>query len=102
MRAMMGLAAKSFILVIAAPVAAGPLSANEYRSREVTPEFQQEHPCPSTGLMTGACSGYLRIRCRADATMRMGPQGRKGGVVVPVIDRLISLNFFCAVNRMIT
>ena len=29
-------------------------SAKEYRSREVTREFQREHPCPSTGLTTGA------------------------------------------------
>jgi len=36
----------------------GPLSAREYRSREVTREFQREHPCPSTGKTNGACPGY--------------------------------------------
>ena len=42
----MGLTAKSFILVIAAPAAAGPLSTREYRSREVTGEFQREQSLP--------------------------------------------------------
>jgi hypothetical protein len=41
------------IIVIAlALAAASPLVAKEYRSREVTREFQREHPCPSTGLTT--------------------------------------------------
>jgi hypothetical protein len=38
----------------------GPLSAREHRSREVTREFQREHPCPSTGRTTGACPGYRK------------------------------------------
>jgi hypothetical protein len=33
-------------------------SASEHRSRTVAREFQREHPCPSTGLTTGACPGY--------------------------------------------
>jgi hypothetical protein len=37
-----------------------PLSAREYRSREVTLEFQREHPCPSTGRTSGACPGYRK------------------------------------------
>jgi hypothetical protein len=35
-------------------------SASEHRSRAVTREFQREHPCPSTGLTSGACPGYWR------------------------------------------
>jgi hypothetical protein len=38
----------------------GPVSARENRSREVTREFQREHPCPSTGRPSGACPGYLK------------------------------------------
>ena len=41
-------------------VVASPLAAREHRSREVTREFQREHPCPSTGLTAGACPGYWR------------------------------------------
>ena len=37
-----------------------PLAAKEYRSREVTREFQRQHPCPSTGNTRGACPGYVR------------------------------------------
>jgi hypothetical protein len=56
---MMGAAAKflCLIVMIAVAVASTPLSAREYRSREVTREFQREHPCPSTG---GACPGYRK------------------------------------------
>ena len=35
-------------------------SAKEHRSREVTREFQREHPCPSTGKTSGACPGYQK------------------------------------------
>jgi hypothetical protein len=35
-------------------------SANEHRSRAVAREFEREHPCPSTGLPTGACPGYRK------------------------------------------
>jgi len=55
-----GRLAKSFIVLIAVAAAAGPLTAREYRSREVTREFQREHPCPSTGWTTGACPGYRK------------------------------------------
>jgi hypothetical protein len=53
-------------LIIAAIVAisAIPLSAREYRSREVTREFQREHPCPSTGKTVGACPGYRKDHIR--------------------------------------
>jgi hypothetical protein len=44
---------------------AGPLSAAEHRSRAVTQEFQREHPCPSTGLTTGACPGYRKDHMKA-------------------------------------
>ena len=36
------------------------VSAREHRSREVTREFQREHPCPSTGRTSGACPGYRK------------------------------------------
>jgi hypothetical protein len=35
-------------------------SASEHRSRAVAREFQREHPCPSTGLRSGACPGYWK------------------------------------------
>ena len=35
-------------------------AAREHRSREVTREFQREHPCPSTGRTTGSCPGYRK------------------------------------------
>src|SRR5215471_18735080 len=35
-------------------------SAREHRSREVTREFQREHPCPSNGKTSGACPGYRK------------------------------------------
>jgi hypothetical protein len=75
---MIGTAPKFFILVIAIAVAVpGPLSAREYRSREVTREFQREHPCPSTGKTSGACPGYWKdhivpLACRgADAVSNL-------------------------------
>jgi hypothetical protein len=61
---MMRAAPKVFVVAvtIAVALALSPtlLSAREYRSREVTREFQREHPCPSTGKTSGACPGYRR------------------------------------------
>jgi hypothetical protein len=59
---MMGVAAKlvSFTVAVAVAIAVGAPSAREYRSREVTREFQREHPCPSTGRTSGACPGYRK------------------------------------------
>src|SRR6266487_6771490 len=34
--------------------------ASEPRSLEVKHEFQQQHPCPSTGRTAGACPGYIK------------------------------------------
>jgi hypothetical protein len=48
------------IVAVVVAVASGPLAAREHRSREVTREFQREHPCPSTGLKSGACPGYRK------------------------------------------
>ena len=50
------------IVAIVSALAVGPdsVSAKEYRSREVTREFQREHPCPPTGEATGACPGYRK------------------------------------------
>jgi hypothetical protein len=50
----------SFTVAVAVVIAATAPSAREYRSREVTREFQREHPCPSTGRTSGACPGYLK------------------------------------------
>jgi hypothetical protein len=49
-------------LIVAMAVAFIPAasSAKEHRSREVTREFQREHPCPSTGRTSGACPGYTK------------------------------------------
>src|ERR1700724_2351412 len=48
------------IVAVIAALLSSPLSAREYRSREVTREFQREHPCPSTGKTSGACPGYRK------------------------------------------
>lgn len=56
---------------------APPVHAEEVRSRAVAREFQRLHPCPSTGLQTGACPGYVKDHMRplcaggADATWNM-------------------------------
>ena len=36
------------------------LGATHHRSREVTRQFEREHPCPSTGRRTGACPGWIK------------------------------------------
>jgi hypothetical protein len=48
------------IVAVIAALLSSPLSARECRSREVTREFQREHPCPSTGRTSGACPGYRK------------------------------------------
>jgi hypothetical protein len=48
------------IVAVIASLISAPLSARDYRSREVTREFQREHPCPSTGKPSGACPGYRK------------------------------------------
>jgi hypothetical protein len=42
------------------PASTGHSGHKHQRSREVTREFQREHPCPSTGKQTGACPGYVK------------------------------------------
>ena len=37
-----------------------PASAREHRSSLVKHEFQLIHPCPSTGLTSGACPGWVK------------------------------------------
>ena len=44
-------------LCIVLPPAA---SAREHRSAAVKHEFQLTHPCPATGLTSGACPGYVK------------------------------------------
>jgi hypothetical protein len=53
------------IVPVIAALVSSPLSAKEYRSREVTREFQREHPCPSTGLASGPCPGYRKDHIKA-------------------------------------
>jgi hypothetical protein len=53
------------IVAVIAALVYSPLSARENRSREVTREFQREHPCPSTGKTTGACPGYRKDHIKA-------------------------------------
>jgi hypothetical protein len=48
------------IVAVIAALLSSPLSAREYRSREVTREFQREHPCPSTGKTSGGCPSYRK------------------------------------------
>jgi hypothetical protein len=48
-------AALAFWLVL--PAAA---SARDHRSASVKHEFQLTHPCPATGLASGACPGYVK------------------------------------------
>jgi hypothetical protein len=48
------------IVAVLVAVVSTPLAAKEYRSREVTREFQREHPCPSTGKASGGCPGYRK------------------------------------------
>jgi hypothetical protein len=50
----------SCIVAVTVAIASTAPSAREYRSREVTREFQREHPCPSTGRTSGACPGYRK------------------------------------------
>jgi hypothetical protein len=40
-------------------------SAKEPRSASVKREFQLTHPCPATGLRSGACPGYVKDHVRA-------------------------------------
>ena len=56
--------ASLIIALVVALACPAPLSAKEYRSREVTREFQREHPCPSTGKTSGACPGYRKDHIR--------------------------------------
>ena len=42
---------------LAPPVSA---SAREQRSASVKREFQLTHPCPATGLTSGACPGWVK------------------------------------------
>ena len=44
------------VCVILPPAA----SAREHRSAAVKHEFQLTHPCPATGLTSGACPGYIK------------------------------------------
>jgi hypothetical protein len=41
-------------------VLSGSASAKEHRSASVKREFQLTHPCPATGLMSGACPGWVK------------------------------------------
>jgi len=47
----------SLALCVALPISA---ATKEYRSTSVKHEFQLTHPCPSTGLTSGACPGWVK------------------------------------------
>jgi len=57
--------AGAVIVAVTSVVVSGPFLAKEHRSREVTREFQREHPCPSTGRTGGACPGYRKDHIKA-------------------------------------
>ncbi len=55
------------------PFLPGLASAGEPRSYAAKREFQQAHPCPSTGRTSGACPGYVKdhikpLACRGPDT----------------------------------
>ena len=54
----------SALLICATLIVCGVIpfsaSASEHRSTSVKHEFQPTHPCPATGLATGACPGYVK------------------------------------------
>jgi hypothetical protein len=52
--------AGAIIVAMIVALLSSPAAAREHRSREVTREFQRQHPCPSTGQTSGACPGYWR------------------------------------------
>jgi hypothetical protein len=62
-RSVLASVTRSAVLMLALVVAqadVGPVSAREHRSRQVTREFQREHPCPSTGQTSGPFPGYWK------------------------------------------
>lgn len=50
----------ALLVALIGSAALPPAVAKEHRSREVTREFQREHPCPSTGARSGRSPGYIR------------------------------------------
>src|SRR3954464_15984138 len=49
------------IVLLTASFADAVASQTEYpRSRTVARAFQKTHPCPSTGLTTAACPGFIK------------------------------------------
>ena len=77
------------IVAVIVALVSSPLSAREYRSRQVTREFQREHPCPSTGKTTGGCPGcrkgsrdpprLRRPRCGFEPAMANDLRGESQG-----------------------
>jgi hypothetical protein len=53
----------AFAVCVVLPV---PATAKEHRSAWVKREFQLTHPCPATGLTSGACPGYVKDHAMAD------------------------------------
>ena len=49
-----------FDALILGILAVSTAGAREPRSLEVKHEFQRQHPCPSTGRLTGPCPGYIK------------------------------------------
>jgi hypothetical protein len=71
---------ESSVAIIVA-VAPSLLAAKEHRSREVTREFQREHPCPSTGKTSGALHmGKRRARVVRKAPVLCGAARQSFGL----------------------
>jgi hypothetical protein len=56
---------RTVIFAVALVALPGLAMAAGHRSYSVKREFQQQHPCPSTGRTTGACPGYIKDHIRA-------------------------------------
>jgi hypothetical protein len=50
----------TFILLAVCVALSATASGKEHRSALAKREFQLTHPCPSTGLTSGACAGYVK------------------------------------------
>ena len=50
----------AFTMLTVCLVLSTAASAKGHRSASVKREFQLTHPCPSTGLTSGACPGYVK------------------------------------------
>jgi hypothetical protein len=66
----------ALVFCLAVPVSAWSACTKVKRSAAVLRHFQQMHPCPSTGLTSGACPGYVK-----DHIVPLCLLGKKGDTV---------------------